>query len=293
MLRTARHPRIPNPPQACRRPPQLVTPELRLVAIMAKHWFREFARRFGFPNNYTTLDLETSGLSPIAHLICTYGYTVVRDRQPVETKEVVLDWTTHPDIDQLALQDDLHRVQAAMERNGRPFHHSYTYLQQYGIDPIRAIEQLLTLIEAAENNDEILVLHNGWAFDVEFIKAAIHNWLHIQWEFHPGLVYDSGIMEKASQLTSAFSPMPQENESMRDWASRIYAARAAVKWNLDQHCASRYNLLPQVGVMQADMHKAASDSLVIHALVEAHRRLAEGVDLHDGAPDDTTVLFEG
>jgi hypothetical protein len=259
---------------------------------MARHWFGEFAKHFSFPDNYTTLDLETSGLDPESKLTCTYGYTVVRDRQPVVTKEVVLDWTKNPDVNQLTLQNDLVNVQVALERQGKSFHHSYAYLQHYGVDPIKALEDLLNLIETAESNSEVFVLHNGWAFDVEFIKAAFHNWLHIRWEFHPNLVYDSGIIEKASQLPATCKPLPEPGETMRDFAARIYAIRAPVKWNLDNHCANRYDLLRKAGVMAVDMHKSAADSRVIHCLVEEHRKLAELVDQLDSDVDDNQVAFQ-
>jgi len=290
-MQTARMP-IGSPHRHKRQKPQLVTRELKLVAHMAEHWFRQFARRFNFPDNYTTLDLETSGLNPEVQLTCTYGYTVVRDRQPIETREVILDWTKHPDVDQLELQRDLQRAARAMKLQGKVLHHTYEYLRRYGIDAIQALEDLLTLVETAENNQEILVLHNGWAFDVEFMKAAFHNWLRVKWEFHPNLVYDSGIIEKASQLPEVYSPLPMVDESMQDWARRIYSIRAPIKWNLDHHCDTKYGLLRKANVVPGDMHKSGTDSLVLHYLVEEHRRLAELIDQFHNDDNEVVMPYE-
>jgi len=278
-MRVARRQNIPHQMSSRQETPRLITPDLRLVAIMSNYYFREFARCAGFPDNYTTIDLETSGFDPVSKLLCTYGYTRVRDRQPVETQEVALNWTQHPDVDQLELREDLEQVQRGMERQGKVFHHTYAHLRDTGIDPIQALEQLLDLVETAENDHEVIVMHNGWAFDVEFMKAAFHNWLRIRWEFHENLVYDSGIIEKASQLEEVYNPLPYQGESMKDFAYRIRPIRAlGVMWSLDQHCAGRYDLMFKAGVNPQDAHKAGSDSLLIHHLIEEHRKLADVVD---------------
>jgi len=272
---------------------RLISRELKLVALMAQHWFREFDQLFRFPANYTTLDLETSGLNPATKLICTYGYTVVRDHKPVETREVVLDWSRHPDADIIGLQKDLSDVQRAFERKGKVLHHTYEYLTSQGIDPIQALNDLLLLVETAENNKEILILHNGWAFDIEFIKAAFHNWLRIRWEFEPNLIYDSGIIEKASQLPERFAPLPLPGETMKAFATRIHAIRSHVKWNLDTHCAERYGLMQKANLITDDMHKASTDALAVHYLVEEHYKLANIADqLDPDSQDNQSVVGE-
>jgi DNA polymerase III epsilon subunit-like protein len=253
----------------------------RLLAEMVNTWFKRFSDRYQFPDSYTTLDLETSGFQPGVHLICTYGFTQVRGRKPVLTKEVVLNW---PDfgaqygVDLHKLSDDLERVRTAMEAKHQSFHHTWDYLR-CGIDPGKALEQLLALIESAEERKEMLVTHNGWRFDIEFIRAHFNDYLKLRFGFEPDGVFDTGAMEKASQLADAANPLPAPGESLQTFSRRIGSVYApGVFWALDRHCAGRYDLYAKSGLQPAQMHNAAADSLLLHHLFEAHRDLAAALD---------------
>jgi len=243
---------------------------------MLDHWFKRFAAVYGFPDNYTTIDLETSGFSAKSRLICIYGYTVVRDRQPVETVEVALNWPNYPGVDDFQLRADLQEVEQAMRKKGSGFFHTFEYLQANGIDPLEAITQLLALVEACEKRNEVIVTQNGWAFDTEFMRAAFYYFLQVGFDFHPNLIYDCGIMEKASQLPDERNPLPQPSESLQDWTYRIGKIRArGVKWALDEHCNDKYDIFRRAGTTKDQAHKAGVDSLVIHYLFEEQRKLAE------------------
>jgi len=251
-----------------------------LIAVMVNHWFKKFAAKHNFPNDYTTLDIETSGFSPGRHLLCTYGYTIVRNRRPVETREVVLNW---PDfgaqygVDLDHLSDDLRAVEQAMTEKGQSMHHTWEYLKR-GIDPGLALDQLINLIEAAEARNEMLVTHNGWRFDIEFIRAHFHDYLKVRFTFEPNSVFDTGAMEKASQIDIGAEALPRADESMRDFSLRIANAYApGVYWALDRHCDQRYGLFAAAGLTKEQAHNAAADSLLLHHLFEAHRKLAEAV----------------
>jgi len=235
-------------------------------------WFPKFRGHFSYPGDYTAVDVETNGLKASDCVICIFGYTKVRNHQPVETVEVALNWPDHADIDQNDFQDRLLKTQAAMERQGKPFHHTWDYLRTHGTDPIAALNQLLQLIEVAEENQEVLVMHNGWRFDVEMIQGSFHNWLQVGWKFHENLVYDSGIVEKASQLDDEMKPLPQDGESLKDFFLRIGGKRVkGVKWALDAHCNDRYDLFRRAGVDIGQAHRAGADSLVLHYLYQSHR----------------------
>jgi hypothetical protein len=253
-----------------------------MAAIMS-HWFKQYSGIFPFPDNYTTIDLETSGLNAAKRQMCTYGYTRVRDRKPVETVEVVLNWPDYPGVDQFQLRMDLQQVEQAMIKKGSSFFHTFDYLQEHGTDPIEAIKQLLALIEGCEESQEVIVAQNGWAFDTEFMRAAFHFYLEIGFDFDPNLIYDCGIMEKASQLdpnpsNPNHNPLPFDHETIQQWAYRIGAIRArGVKWALDGHCNDKYDIFRKAGLTVADAHRAGSDSLAIHYLFEEQRKLAESV----------------
>jgi DNA polymerase III epsilon subunit-like protein len=245
---------------------------------MAHHWFKEMSKRFDFPDNYTTLDLETDGLDPTDNHVCAIGHTVVRNRQIVEMRETYLDWTRHPDVDQVALQRNLLQVQRVFAEKGHKLNHSFNRLQREGFEPIGVLEEYLDRFEAMEKTGEVLIAHNGWAFDIEFLQAHFYNYLGIDYVFEPDLVYDSGICEKASQLDAGFMPVPEPDETMRDWALRVGDIRIrGIFWALDKYCEKKYGLESQAkdaGYSGAD-HCAGYDAIKLHFLFEEHRRLAD------------------
>jgi len=243
---------------------------------MGHKWFQQFASKWEFPNNYTTIDLETNGVDETKNEICTIGYTVVRDRKPIATHELVLNWPEYEHIDQAIFKLDLQNAQRGMESRGDTFHHTYDFLKTHGLPPLEVLKHLLDLVEDIEERGELMIMHNGWKFDVEFIQAALHNHLGVVYELEGNSVYDSGICEKAAQLDDCDNPIPFEHETMKDWALRIGSLRRrGITWALHRHCESRYGLTKRADVPATDAHKGGADSLLIHHLFEEHRRLAE------------------
>jgi DNA polymerase III epsilon subunit-like protein len=243
---------------------------------MCRNWFSQFASKWKFPDNYITLDLETSGLSAEKNEICTIGYTVVRDRVPERTHELVLNWPDYPDIDHAKLRLDLQNTKTAMEAKGDTFHHTYEYLKRYGLPPLDVLQHLLELVEKAEQRNEVIVMQNGWKFDAEFVQSAIHNHLRVVYKFEDNTIYDSGICEKASQLEDRDRPLPMADETMKSFCKRIGSLRRkGVRWALHGHCEDQYGLTKLANIPGSDAHKGGADSLLIHHLFEEHRRLAE------------------
>jgi len=271
---------IPNRPKVL-----LLDYRRKLLAVTTNFWFRQLSSRFGFPDNYTTLDLETTGLSPADDLICAIGYTTVAKRRPVETKEVILDWTRQPEVDQAKLRQDLLQTADAMQRQNKQHHYPYERLRAEGVDPLPALQDILARLEAMEQRREVLIAHNGWRFDVEFLQSHFYNWLRIDFRIDPELMYDSGICEKASQLPERCDPLPYAGESLQDFSWRIGNVRArGIRWALDSHCQEQYGLFEKAGIDQSQAHQAGTDSLLLYHLFETHRTLAgcaSRVDLHD------------
>jgi nitrogen fixation protein len=249
----------------------------KLIAVMAHYWFKSLSKRFDFPDNYTTLDLETDGLEPENNHICAIGHTVVRGRKIIETQETYLDWTRHPDIDTVELHRNLLHVQRVMTEKGNHFSHSFQKLKDEGFEPIKVLEEYLARFEAMEKTGEVLIAHNGWRFDIEFLQSHFYNFLGVDYVFAPELVYDSGICEKASQLQDFNLPLPDHDETMREWALRVGDIRIrGVRWALDGYCEEQYGLeqqLKDAGHVGTD-HCAGYDSIKLHFLFEEHRRLA-------------------
>jgi DNA polymerase III epsilon subunit-like protein len=251
---------------------------------MADQWFRQFRDHFDFPNNYTTIDLETTGLAQDNDLICTIGAVVVRDGAIAERKYWVLDWPGDPNVDNMWLRRRLRNVQNALNKKNQPFHHTFEYLSINGKDPQRCLTEILELIEDAESRSEVLVAHNGWWFDIEFLQAHFHNQLRIPFIFGDDAVYDSGICEKASQLDDRYEPLPREGETLKAFSQRIGSIRArGVFWALGGYCEDKYQLTHKAAARRGDLHRADVDALLLHYLVQEHRRLA--LSLHDEAAE--------
>jgi len=246
-----------------------------MLAIMIAHWFNQFAGRYHFPENYTCVDIETNGLSPEKRCICSIGHTVVRERKIVETKEVYLDWPNFPDIDQEEFQRNLQQTETAMRSRHKPFHHTWSKLANDGEPPLEVLQRYLDLFEDMEARREVLIAHNGWRFDMEFFQAHFHNWLRIPFKFDPELVYDTGICEKASQLSDHDDPLPLAGETMQQFSWRIgELRRRGVRWALDGHCEEQYGLVKQAGADPDQAHAAGHDSRMLYYLFEEHRKLA-------------------
>jgi len=245
---------------------------------MVKRWFSDFSKNFNFPANYTCIDIETSGLNPQEDYICAIGYCVVREHKLVKATEHYLDWTRHPDVNQDDLKQRLLRTQKVMEKQNKGFYHTYDKLATAGEDPTQVLNFYLNMFENMEQDREVLVAHNGWRFDIEFLKAHFHNWLRIAYVFTKNLVYDSGIIEKASQMHMEQDPLPFPGESLMDFTLRIANTRASVRWGLDSHCENVYKLSEKMASCEyfadgAD-HQAGYDATKLYFLVEEHKLLS-------------------
>ena len=246
-----------------------------LVALMSNYFFTQLAGCFDFPASYTTIDIETSGLDWDRNFICSIGHTKVRGGEAVENKEHYLNWTTHPEVDQFQFRKQLSDTEHYMVGQGKPFHHNYDVLAQYGEDPVQVLKDYLDMIEDCERRQEVMVLHNGWGFDIPYLSASFEKWLSVYYDFPANGVYDTGCVEKASQLEARYEPLPKEGENLRDFSLRIRDIRAkGVRWALDGHCENKYGLFGRCGIKMEEAHRSAVDSYITHILFEEHRRLA-------------------
>jgi hypothetical protein len=270
----ALHPAVQAPP-ALR--PAVLDHEAELVSKVARHWMTRLAPRAGFPRNYTAIDLETNGVDPENDHLCCFGYAVVRDGAPAAVGEIVLNWPGHlAGPEQADFLGRLDRCRYAMLDAGKDFYHDRAYLESRGVAPGDGLERILGILEACRQYDEVIVAHNGYRFDAEFLQAAFHNVLGVGHLFHENEIYDSGVIEKASQLADSDCPIPGPDESFRDWAARIGGLRRkGVRWALDSHCEARYRLSEKAAAYgPAYDHVAWCDALKLHYLVAEQARLA-------------------
>jgi hypothetical protein len=205
---------------------------------------------------------------------------VVRDRKMVLNEEQYFDWPAYAAdgrIDASAVQSDLAQAERGMAKQGRTMQVSWRRLQEYGQDPVTVLSQFLTVLETAEREHEVLVAHNGWQFDVEFLQSAIFAWVlqstGEQFEVDANMLYDTGVAEKASQLDASYEPFPLRDETLKQFFWRIGQARAkGVYWSMDKHCDAEYGLLAANGLKVSDLCRPAVDSFLVHRLFEEQRK---------------------
>jgi DNA polymerase III epsilon subunit-like protein len=237
-------------------------------------WFQLLSKHFSFPRDYTTIDLETSGLMADVHSICVIGHTVVRDGKPVETKETYINWWADPDTDIKRLELQLQTTELIMRANNKTFLHTKEKLQALGRPPKEVFEEYLKLFEEMEDRGEVLVSHNGIAFDLPFLVAHFHNVLRVGWKFREDLVFDTGVMLKASQMATV--PQPKPDETFYQFLKRVSRTPAkGIFWALDKYCEPRFGLCKQAGVDPTLAHTAGVDSLLTAYLYEEQRKLAQ------------------
>jgi len=244
--------------------------------VVKLNWFQRFAQRFPYKSDYTCIDIETSGLSPATQQICTIGHMTVRDNRPVQAQWYALKWTQHPNIDQPAFAASLEMAQKGMEKQGKNFYHTWDWLDQHGEEPLTVLEKYLQLVEGAESNQELLIAHNGWRFDAEFLRQSWNKWLGVAWSFTDDAIYDSGVAEKACQLGPEDEPDPRPDESLQQWARRVgNKPRRGIYWALDRHCCPKYGLVDAAGFTDEDLHVSVKDAALLHYLYQAHKQQAE------------------
>lgn len=261
----------------------------RTLAMITNKLFRAIRRRFDcFPDNYLVLDLETTGLSQNDDLIGQIGICVVEDRKPVKVQGTVLNWLRHPGVDHAWLRKRLEDTKYGIEhdkygqRNDRHYYLSLERLAAEGQDPVPSLALCLELLREARRDKKMVIAHNGYNFDMPFLENAFRRFLGAEWRFGDNEIFDTGMVEKASQLNL----LPWQEESLRDYSKRVGRQRAkGVYWALDHHCVPRYNLDKKYGFDKNKMHEGGLDCLVAHYLFEEFRAQAESLD-SSGPPTD-------
>lgn len=230
-------------------------------------------KQFEFPDCYLVLDTETSGFSPTKDVMVDVGWAVVRDREVVNQDNLLLNWSVYPDIDHRFIQNQLLRLEREYEKIGRPFYYPWERLCDEGIPPLEALHTYATLIYENIQRDEPLVGHGFWRFDRRMIDAHTQRFLRgylLPWKLNS--IVDTGLIEKAAQANRP----PYETDTLDEWFRRISNANIrGVKWNLENHCVPKYQLVERYGGDMRLMHTAGFDCVLIHNLMETFRQLTE------------------
>lgn len=264
------------------------TVEHRMTAMIMQHWLAALRGQFGgFPRDLLVLDLETTGFSKANDLIVSIGHVIVEDGVVADRMEAFLNWADHPGVNQVWLEDKMRYTAEKMAERGRTYQISYADLYQKGVEPIGVLESYYQLLVEMRAAGYGFVMHNGYNFDAPFLCNHFHRWLGKDLAFGDNEIWDTGVIEKASQINS----IPDRRDTMRAWAKRVGAARVKdVHWGLADHCVPKYDLAARFGLDPTQAHGAGYDSYVTHLLFEEFRRLAAEtppqVDHHADPPQD-------
>jgi len=244
----------------------------RLFDFIGKDRFRSF------PHDYLVLDIETTGLCPETDLIWQVGHCLVTGSKPVDRGGALLDWTRHKKIDQGWLKQRLIDTKQQVEfRDGRPtgktYHINYQKMRAEGVDPEPVLASYLKWLREAHEDKLFFVAHNGYNFDAVRLAGHFKRFLKEDWAFDDWELFDTGMVEKASQAMM----YPRSDDTMRSFSEYVGSARLrGVRWALDVWCVPRYGLAEKHGLDMNAAHDAGFDCYLCHLLFEHWRGLAGG-----------------
>jgi hypothetical protein len=222
----------------------------------------------GLPDSYLCIDTETTGFDGRDDLIWNVGTCLVIDGCPVERWERNLNWADHKFVDRRWLEGRVAWTSKQMTDAGRTCHMSISRMQE-GIPPEVALEELADKLQAAKANNLPLLGHGFIKFDAIRICRHLQEWIGLRWRFSPELIIDTGAVEKAIETGWP----PKANESFYEFSKRVLNRPSSHKWNLDQHCLTKYDLVQRYDLDEAFLHTAGADAYVCHLLLETYRQI--------------------
>ena len=257
--------------------------QLMRAGQIISNWSKEFRARYGgslLPESYFTFDLESSGFSRDKDFILEWGHCVVRDRKVEDRASFLVNWYDAPDSVPAAYLDrQLERIAQDMRVDGRTWRITPELLKTKGVAPSKFVPWLFDYLTEVKEQGLLFVSHNGINFDIPMILSHFKNDLGENFDFGQDQVFDTGAVEKASQMSDEIKAMPQRGESMHAYFRRIaYCKAAGVQWNLDQHCMEKYRLVEKYNVDPSKSHTAGEDSYALYGLMEEFRALAEAAE---------------
>jgi DNA polymerase III epsilon subunit-like protein len=240
----------------------------------ASLWFRDWAVHYdGFPDDYLVIDVESTGPCIEQDLVIQVGWCKVVNRKPVENSGIILNWDRSPLVDTNWLRKRIDSTAKYMEeQRGKTYPWSYDALQE-GERPVAALSRFMDILTEARDTEQLVVAHNGVCFDLPVLTRHFRRYLKINYQFHPDEIWDTGAMEKASQIQELLC----YGEQAGDFAYRLVLRSNdyGVRWNLHDHCVPKYCLDERFELDLQKSHTAPFDAFITHLLFEEYRTLAD------------------
>jgi DNA polymerase III epsilon subunit-like protein len=234
---------------------------------MDRAWFDAVSRFLGgWPDDYLVVDTETTGLRPESHLIVELGWVEVHDRRIADSGSILLDWSREHCVDFDRVACDLATVRQRMAARGESYRIDAALLKREGVAPAPALAEFVALMTTCHESGMALVGHNVWPFDRLFFQKAMAVFGSRPWLMPPGRLWDTGLLEKARQLTL------HPADDVGRYYDAVARDRRSVRYSLGKHCAEVYRL----DVDATRTHSTAYDCEITHHLLEAMRSQAGG-----------------
>jgi DNA polymerase III epsilon subunit-like protein len=237
----------------------------------ASNWFNTWTTQYGdFPDSYLVIDTESTGSDIKQDYLIQLGWCKVENQQVVDNSQITLNWDKSPFVDTNWLRKRMDSTADQMEEKfQKTYPWRYTELLQ-GEKPVVALSRFLDILSDAADSDTLIVAHNGVCFDIPVISSHFRKYLKIPYQFDFSSIWDTGAMEKASQINE----MLCENELSGDFAYRVVTrSNDSVRWSLHEHCIFKYNL-DRFNLDLSKSHTAPFDAYVTHLLFEEFRHIA-------------------
>jgi len=227
---------------------------------------RAWADAYGLPVNYTSIDIETTGLDVDRDYVLQIGWCRVADRNAVENAGVAVNCVAGmapAECD--VVRSRLAGTAAHMAADGHQYEWSVDRVKT-GLPPREAAERLAAACDASH-----VLSHYGTFFDYlvvdRFCQRYISQGLP---NLETGRLLDTYLMYKA-----AVAPLyPRRGESYAAFVRRVRAARVGPKCSMAA-CVDALGLARRGAVIRR-AHDAVYDAWLAHLVYERLRDVAGG-----------------
>ena len=212
--------------------------------------------------NYLVLDCETTGFELQRDLVLEFGLVAVRAGQVVLRRQIILDWTRQPEVEQAWLEHRLRRAKQRMEKGAKKVCRIDLPYVKRGVPPGEGLQELLQILRQQRADNAYFVGHGILRFDGFRVQQSLEEWLGCRWRFGKHELVDTLALVRADLF-----PLPRkEGEQFFDYSQRILNAATHVKSSLDGVCLPRYRL-DEDGTLAQGAHTAIVDAELTRRLL--------------------------
>ena len=232
--------------------------------------------RCRLPDSYLIFDIETTGFSRDYDLIVEAGWAITHNRQVIDSGGIILDWTRYMPNDwkfQNWFSERLRKLEDAFIQQGRSYTLTLDRIKAEGVDPLRGLYDYSCLLNEYVSKTRFLAGHGIVKFDCPMLNANFYRYLGYELQWGNCWLWDTGLIEKAVQA----NVVPYSYELLPDWYKRVEHTFCKAKWNLDKHCAEKYQLASRFQLDMSQAHRAGFDCTLNYALCETYRQIGETV----------------